>query len=163
MPPAHRMPKCRAKQPEGFLIMANRTRYRAGLPSQRQLRVGELVRKALSDLLTRGALREPMLESRVITIPEVRMTPDLRLALVYVMPLGGGEDGAAIVEALGRHRKWLRGQVARHLDIKFTPDLRFELDTRFDDDSRIDAILNSPALRRDLDDGPPPADPDQGA
>ena len=122
------------------------------MPSQRQLRVGELVRRALSDLLTRGAVRDPVFDTHVVTVPEVRMSPDLKLATVYVMPLGG-QGGDLVVGALDTHRKWLRGQVARHLDIKFTPDLRFELDTRFEDDARVSAILDSPALRRDLEQG----------
>ncbi len=114
---------------------------RQGMPSQRQLRVGELVRKDLSDILSRGDVRDPVLERTVVTVPEVRMSPDLKHATVLVMPLGGngGED---VVKALQGNAKWLRGQIARRLTMKFMPDLHFKLDTRFDDDDRIDRLLH---------------------
>lgn len=119
-------------------------------PSQRQLRVGELVRKELSDILTRGELADPDLEGVIVTVPEVRMTPDLRLANCLVMPLGGGE-GDKVTKALNRSAKFLRGLVARRMTMKYTPDLRFVLDTRFDDDDRIGSLLHSPDVARDLD------------
>ncbi len=119
-------------------------------PSQRQLRVGELVRKELSDIFTRGELADPDLAGIIVTVPEVRMTPDLRLATCLVMPLGGG-DGEKVVKALTRSAKFLRGQVARRLTMKYTPDVRFILDTRFDDDDRIESLLHSPEVSRDLD------------
>ncbi|MBA5776093.1 30S ribosome-binding factor RbfA [Stappia sp. F7233] len=123
----------------------------AGQPSQRQLRVGELVRKELSDILSRGELSDPELAGTIITVPEVRMTPDLRLATCLVMPLGG-QNAGRVVNALSRHTKFLRGQVSRRLTMKFSPDLRFILDTRFDDDDRIGRLLGSDTVRRDLDD-----------
>ncbi len=119
-------------------------------PSQRQLRVGETVRKELSDILTRGEFSDPDLEGVIVTIPEVRMTPDLRLATCLVMPLGG-KNAEQVEKALNRSAKFLRGQVARRLTMKYMPDLRFVLDTRFDDDDRIGSLLHSPEVSRDLD------------
>jgi len=120
-------------------------------PSQRQLRVGELVRHALSDVLLRGDVHDPALEGVVVTIPEVRMSPDLKVATVFVMPLGG-KDGAAIVAAFERNRKFLRGDVAHRVNLRYAPDLRFRLDTSFDEGDRIDALLRTPEVKRDLDD-----------
>lgn len=117
--------------------------------SQRQLRVGELIRHALADLLARGELREPAIEGVVVTIPEVRMTPDLKLATVFVMPLGG-KGTEALIEALERNRRFLRGALARRIDLKYTPDLRFRIDRSFAEGERIDRLLQSPAVRRDL-------------
>src|SRR5439155_12907431 len=91
--------------------------------SQRQLRVCELVRHAMSDLLTRGEVHDPVLEGHLITIPEVRMSADLRLATIYVMPLGG-KDIDAVLEALERNKRFLRGEIARHVNLKFAPDIR---------------------------------------
>ena len=122
-----------------------------GMPSQRQLRVGELLRKELSEILSRGDVRDPVLETHIITVPEVRVSPDLKHATVLVMPLGG-TDADAVVDALGRHRKYLRGQVSRRMTMKFMPDLHFRLDTRFDDDDRITKLLHRPEVARDLDD-----------
>lgn len=122
------------------------------MPSQRQLRVGEIVRKELSEILTRGQLSDPDLDGVIITIPEVRMTPDLRLATCLIMPLGG-QNGDKVVKALNRSAKYFRGQVSRRMTMKFMPDLRFILDTRFDDDDRIGALLHSPDVRRDYADG----------
>ncbi len=119
-------------------------------PSQRQLRVGELVRKELSDILTRGEMADPDLDGVIVTIPEVRMTPDLRHANCLIMPLGGG-DGPKVEKALNRSAKYLRGLVSRRLTMKYMPDLRFVLDTRFDDDDRIGSLLHSPDVVRDLD------------
>ncbi|MBD8891867.1 30S ribosome-binding factor RbfA [Roseibium litorale] len=130
--------------------MARHTGHTAKGPSQRQLRVGELVRKELSDILTRGEVSDPELAGIIITIPEVRMTPDLRLATCLIMPLGGG-DGKKIEKALNHSAKYLRGLVSRRLTMKYMPDLRFMLDTRYDDDMRIDTLLHSPTVARDLD------------
>lgn len=118
-------------------------------PSQRQLRVGELVRKELSDILTRGELADPDLDGVIVTIPEVRMAPDMRLASCLIVPLGGG-DGEKIEKALNRCAKYLRGLIARRLKMKYTPELRFLLDTRFDDDDRIGSLLHLPDVARDL-------------
>ena len=119
-------------------------------PSQRMLRVGELVRHALSALFARGEIEDPLLEGKVITVPEVRMTPDLKLANAYVMPLGG-EGADEVVAALNRHHKFIRGRVAPELDLKFAPDLKFFVDDTFDEFGRIDAILRSERVQRDLD------------
>jgi len=117
-------------------------------PSQRQQRVAELVRHALSEVLSRGDLQDDVLASHVVTIPEVRMSPDLKLATAYVMPLGG-KDERAVVAALERHRKVLRQEVARRVNLKFAPDLRFRRDESFDEAARIDALLRSERVRRD--------------
>jgi ribosome-binding factor A len=117
--------------------------------SQRQLRVGELVRHALADMLTRGDVHDPVLESHMITIPEVRMSPDLRLATIYVMPLGG-RDAQDVLGAFERHRKFLRGEIAHRVNLKFAPDIRFRIDERFAEAERIDNLLRSPAVARDL-------------
>jgi len=119
-------------------------------PSQRQLRVGELVRHALAEVLSRGDLPDPALSRVLVTVPEVRMSPDLKLATCYVMPLGG-KDEQAVLAALEANRKPLRGEVGHRLDLKFTPELRFRLDTSFDEGARIDALLRSPDVARDLD------------
>jgi ribosome-binding factor A len=119
-------------------------------PSQRMLRVGELVRHALASLFARGEIDDELLEGRVLTVPEVRMSPDLKLATAYVMPLGG-EQAAEVVEALNRHKKFIRGRIAPELNLKFTPDVRFMVDTTFEEFGRIDALLRSPQVRRDLD------------
>ncbi|MAA99116.1 MAG: ribosome-binding factor A [Stappia sp.] len=131
--------------------MAPSNRTPAGMPSQRQLRVGELVRKDVSDILSRGTLSDPSLDGVIISVPEVRMTPDLRVATCLVMPLGG-RDGDKVVEGLNRSARVIRRELARRLTMKFMPDLRFVLDTRFDDDDRITTLLNSDDVRRDLDD-----------
>jgi ribosome-binding factor A len=119
-------------------------------PSQRALRVGELIRHALADLLTRSAVHDPDLERRVITIPEVRMSPDLRVATIYVMPLGG-RDMDVVLKALERNKRYLRGEIARRVNLKFAPDIRFQLDERFDEAERIEKLLRTPEVRRDLD------------
>jgi ribosome-binding factor A len=118
--------------------------------SQRQLRVGELVRHAVAELLTRGDIHDEVIESHMITVPEVRMTADMRLATIYVMPLGG-KDGRAVLDALERNKKFLRGEIAHRVNLKFAPELRFRLDERFDEAERIDRLLRSPAVSRDLD------------
>jgi ribosome-binding factor A len=120
--------------------------------SQRQLRVGELVRHALADMLTRGDVHDPVLESHMITIPEVRMSPDLRLATIYVMPMGG-RDAQAVIDAFERHKKFLRGELAHRVNLKFAPDIRFRIDERFEEAERIDKLLRSPNVKRDLEDG----------
>ena len=118
-------------------------------PSPRQLRVGELVRHALADMLARGEVHDPVVESHMITVPEVAMTADLRLATIYVMPLGG-RDAKPVVEALERNKKFLRGEIARRINLKFAPDIRFRFDERFDEAERIEKILRTPEVRRDL-------------
>jgi ribosome-binding factor A len=121
----------------------------ASTPSQRQLRVGELVRHALADILQRGDVHDPALEGTVVTIPEVRMSPDLKLATVFVMPLGG-KDTDAILAAFERNSRFLRGDVAHRVNLRYAPELRFRLDTSFEEGDRIDALLRSPEVKRDL-------------
>ena len=118
-------------------------------PSQRALRVGELVRHALADMLTRGEVHDPVLEGHMITVPEVRMSPDLRLATAYVVPLGG-RDEEEVLAALDRNKRFLRAEVAHRVNLKFAPDLRFRIDDRFEEAMRIEKILDSPEVRRDL-------------
>jgi ribosome-binding factor A len=119
-------------------------------PSQRQLRAGELVRHALAEILSRGEVHDPVIEGHMITVPEVRMSPDLRQATAYVMPLGG-RDEQAVLEALDRNRRFLRGEIARRVNLKFAPDIRFRLDERFDEAERIEKLLRTPEVKRDLD------------
>ncbi len=119
------------------------------LPSQRQLRVGELVRHALAEMLARGDVHDPVIEGHLITVPEVRMSADLRLATVYVMPLGG-RDTDAVLAALERNKKFLRGEIAHHVNLKFAPEVRFRIDERFDEAERIEKLLRTPAVQRDL-------------
>ncbi len=122
-----------------------------GMPSQRQLRVGELVRHALAETLGRGAVNDPDLERGLVTVSEVRVSADLRHAVAYVT-LMGGDDQERTVAALNRNARFIRGQISPALrQMKYMPDLQFRLDTRFDDDSRIDALLRSEAVSRDLD------------
>jgi ribosome-binding factor A len=117
--------------------------------SQRQLRVGEIVRHAVADLLAQGGVHDAELEGHIITVPEVRMSPDLKLATVYVMPLGG-KDTEKVIAALARNKKFLRGEVAHRVNLKFAPDLRFRIDERFDEAERIEKLLRTPAVQRDL-------------
>ena len=117
--------------------------------SQRQLRVGELIRHALAEMLTRGEVHDPVLEGHMITVPEVRMTADLRLATIYVMPLGG-RDQTEVLDALDRNKKFVRGELARHVNLKFAPEIRFRIDERFDEAERIEKLLRTPAVQRDL-------------
>ena len=130
-------------------------------PSQRQQRVAELVRHALAEVLQRGDIQDEVLTSHVVTIPEVRMSPDLRLATAYVMPLGG-RDERPVLEALNRNRKVLRAEVAHRVNLKFAPDLRFLRDETFDEAARIDALLNSEKVQRDLSKPAGDADEEQG-
>jgi ribosome-binding factor A len=120
-------------------------------PSHRVERVGELIRHAVADILARGEVPDEAFDRHPLTIPAVRMSPDLKLATILVMPLGGKGAGAT-VEALDRHKKELRALVARRINLKFAPDLRFALDMSFDDQARMDALLRSPAVARDLKD-----------
>src|SRR3981189_2238306 len=117
--------------------------------SQRQLRVGEIVRHAIADLLSQGSVHDPDLEGHTITVPEVRMSPDLKLATIYVMPLGG-RDTDKVLAALERNKKFLRGKVARRVNLKFAPNVRFRVDERFDEAERIEKLLRTPAVQRDL-------------
>lgn len=119
-------------------------------PSQRMLRVGELVRHALAAIFARGDVEDDALRGSVITVPEVRMTPDLKIANAYIMPLGG-LHAEEIVAALNRHRKFIRGRVAPQINMKFAPEMRFFVDDTFEEASRIDSLLRSDRVQRDLD------------
>ena|SRR5947207_12633634 len=117
--------------------------------SQRQLRVGETVRHAVADILAQGSVHDADLEGHIITVPEVRMSPDLKLATIYVMPLGG-RDTDIVIAALERNRKFLRGEIAQRVNLKFAPDIRFRVDDRFDEAERIEKLLRTPAVQKDL-------------
>ena len=118
-------------------------------PSQRQLRVGELIRRTLSDVLARGEVHDPDLNRMSITVGEVRTSPDLRIATAYVLPLGGqGQED--VVALLARNKAELRRAVSKKLSLKFSPDLRFQLDETFDrlDDTR--RMFEQDTVRRDI-------------
>ncbi|MDX8498185.1 30S ribosome-binding factor RbfA [Mesorhizobium sp. VK4C] len=119
-------------------------------PSQRMLRVGEQVRHALSETLQRGEIIDPVIENSVVSVSEVRMSPDLKIATAFVSPLGAGDAGV-VVEALNRHAKFIRGRVSGALrQMKYMPEFRFRLDTSFDNFARINELLKSPEVARDL-------------
>ena len=126
----------------------SRSHQRGGEPSQRMLRVGELVRHAVSEMLTRGYVNDPVLDGHVTTVPKVQMSPDLKCATVYILPLGG-KDQDDVLAALQKHRKLFRAEVARTVSLKFAPDIRFRIDDSFDNAAQIDALLNTPKVRRD--------------
>lgn len=122
-------------------------------PSQRQLRVGEQVRHALAQTLQRGEVRDPAVEGLVISISEVRMSPDLRIATAYVSPLTAA-DKQVVVDALNRNSRYIRGRVTPALrQLKYMPEIRFRLDTSYENFEKIDRILRSPEVARDLDKG----------
>ena|SRR5690349_19571251 len=121
-------------------------------PSQRQLRVGELVRHKLAEMLARGEIYDDVLASHVVTITEVRMSPDLRLATAYVMPLGG-KDMPVVLEALNRNSKFIRGEIAHAVDLRTAPEVRFREDETFEEVNRIDQLLHSEKVRRDVEKG----------
>jgi ribosome-binding factor A len=118
-------------------------------PSQRMLRVGELIRHKLAEMLVRGEIHDDVLASHVITISEVRMSPDLKLATAYVMPLGG-KDIAPVIEALTRNRRFIRGEIAHAVNLRAAPDIRFREDASFEEATRIDRLLHSEKVRRDV-------------
>lgn len=119
-------------------------------PSQRQLRVGEMVRHALSQLLQRGEVQDDVLQKTVISISEVSMSPDLKIATAYVSPLGGG-DAKPVIKALSSNAKFIRGRLSPYLNqMKYMPEFRFREDTSFDNYSKIDALLHSDKVKRDL-------------
>ncbi len=126
------------------------SKFSAKGPSQRQLRVGEMVRHALTQLLQRGEIQDDTLQSSVISISEVAMSPDLKIATAYVAPLGGG-DAKPIIKALAANAKFIRGRMSPYLgQMKYMPDFRFREDTSFDNYSKIDALLQSDEVKRDL-------------
>jgi len=120
-------------------------------PSQRQLRVGEMVRHALSTLLQRGEIPDPLIEKTVISVTEVAMSPDLKVATVFLAPLGQ-DDPQPVIKALAAHQKLIRGRLSPALrQLRYMPEFRFRPDTSFDNYARIDALLHDPAVARDLD------------
>lgn len=118
------------------------------------LRVGEQVRAAITQVLQRGEVRDDLIEKTVISISEVRMSPDLKIATAFVTPLGVS-DHAGVIAALNRNAKFIRGRLGPQLrQMKYMPEVRFRDDTSFDNYKKIDELLRSPEVRRDLDDGP---------
>ncbi|WP_425407158.1 30S ribosome-binding factor RbfA [Hwanghaeella sp.] len=118
-------------------------------PSQRQLRVGEELRHALSEVFQREGFRDPALQGVILTVTEVRPSPDLRNATVFISPLGGG-DIKAILAGLRRASHFLRGEVARRIHLKYMPDFSFKADTSFDEAAKIDAALRDPVVAHDV-------------
>ena len=127
------------------------TRATSSAPSQRMLRVGEQVRAALTQVLQRGEVRDDIIEATVISISEVRMSPDLKIATAYVTPLGVS-DHSIVIEALNRNARFIRGRLGPLLrQMKYMPEVRFRDDTSFDNYKKIDELLRSPEVSRDLD------------
>ena len=100
-------------------------------------------------MLSRGEVHDPIIEAHMITVPEVRMSPDLRLATIYVMPLGG-RDQQQVLDALDRNKRYVRGEISRRINLKFAPEIRFRIDERFDEAERIEKLLRTPVVQRDL-------------
>ncbi|MDB5466777.1 MAG: rbfA [Phenylobacterium sp.] len=123
-------------------------------PTQRQLRAGELMRHALVEILREQDVTDPALVGVSVTITEVRMSPDLRHATVFVEPLGGGH-APEVVEGLNRHAKFLRGRLGRNIEMKFTPQLKFLHDETFDEAQRMSRLFDDPRVRQDLEPQPP--------
>ncbi|WP_309604344.1 30S ribosome-binding factor RbfA [Phenylobacterium sp.] len=125
-------------------------------PSQRQLRAGELMRHALVEILRADEISDPVLAGASVTLTEVRMSPDLRNATIFVEPLGGGERSHDIVKALNRHHKFLRGRLGHAIDMKFTPALKFLHDESFDQAARMTRLFQDPRVAQDLAPDAPP-------
>lgn len=117
--------------------------------NQRQLRIGELVRHALAEMLARGDIHDEVLSKHVVTVPEVRIAPDLKLATCFIMPLGGG-DVKPVLKALNDHKRYIRGEIAHKVNLKYAPDIRFLADESFAEAERVDALLYSDKVRRDI-------------
>ena len=139
--------------------MARRDAAPSG-PSQRQLRVGEEIRRVLARVFERGGLRDPDLHDVSLTVTEVSVAPDMRQATVWVLPLGGGDD-KSILDALGRASGHLSGLAARELSMKYVPRLSFKRDTAFDTSSKIDALLRDPVIQRDVASGAAESNPSE--
>jgi ribosome-binding factor A len=118
-------------------------------PSQRQLRIAELIRHALAEMLARGDIHDEVLAKHVVTVPEVRLSTDLKLATAYVMPLGGG-DVQPVLKALSAHKRYIRGEIAHRVNLKYAPDVRFLPDESFAEAERVDALLYSDKVRQDI-------------
>ena len=129
--------------------MTRKKKAAASAPSQRMLRVGELIRHKLSEMLIRGEIHDDTIASHVITISEVRLSPDMKLATVYVMPLGG-KDIRPVITALENHKRYIRGELAHAVNLKYAPDIRFREDESFEEATRIDRLLDSERVRRDV-------------
>lgn len=138
-------------RPSAYMGEMGKNKFHEGPgPSQRQLRVGELIRRTLSDVLARGDVHDPELNRMSITVGEVRTTPDLKIATAYVLPLGGqGQDD--VIDLLARNKSELRRVVSKKLSLKFAPDLRFRLDDTFDRMDHTRRLFEQDAVRRDLD------------
>jgi ribosome-binding factor A len=126
------------------------TRDKGREPSQRQLKVGELIRHSVAEIFARGEIVDEVLNQYSLTVPEVRMTPDLKLATIYVLPLGG-VGAKDVIAHLDKHKRFLRGELAHRVNLKFMPELRFKIDTSFERSARIDELLASSKVVRDLD------------
>lgn len=124
-------------------------------PSQRMLRVGEMIRHALAEMLVRGEIHDDVLAAHVVTISEVRMSPDMKLATVYVMPLGGKDIGP-VIKALDGHKRFIRAELAHAVNLKYAPDVRFREDESFEEATRIDRLLDSPRVKQDTRKAPQP-------
>ncbi len=129
--------------------MAKKSNFSGAGPSQRQLRVGELIRRTLADVLNRGDIHDPDLNRLSITVSEVRITPDLKIATAFVLPLGGDKREETI-EALARNKGELRRALSKEMTMKYAPDLRFLLDESFDRMDETNRLLNQEAVRRDV-------------
>ncbi len=130
--------------------MAKNT-FSASGPSQRQLRVGELIRRSLADVLMRGDIHDPDLAHVSVTVGEVRATPDLRMAIVHVTPLGGG-NADVVIAALNRNKHELRRAVNKSMTLKYSPDLKFVYDQTFDQMDETRRLLNQDTVKQDLTD-----------
>jgi ribosome-binding factor A len=129
--------------------MARRSPARDRGPSQRQLRVGEVLRHSLSEIVQRGEIRDPVLETVSVTVTQVKPSPDMRHATVFVEPLGG-KRAKEVVEALNRHKGFIRGLMGKTIALRFTPELRFVEDTSFAEAEKIESLLRSSRVRQDL-------------
>jgi ribosome-binding factor A len=127
----------------------SRARTTGGVPSQRQLRVGELVRRRLAEVLARDETGDPELEGVSVTVSEVRVSPDLRHATAFVLPLGGA-NAEGVVKALNRQKAALRRAVTSGMTLKFSPEIAFAVDATFDQMDRTRALLESEVVRRDV-------------
>ncbi|HEY3777002.1 MAG TPA: 30S ribosome-binding factor RbfA [Rhizomicrobium sp.] len=138
----------------------HRSPARESCPSQRQLRVGEVLRHVVAEILSRGEIRDPDLAGVSVTVTQVKPSPDMRHALVFCEPLGG-QNAERVIGALNRHRGFVRGLLGHSIRLKFTPELRFVEDRSFAEAEKIENILKSPRVRRDL--GSPSGSEDDGA
>ena len=129
--------------------MPRRSPARDRGPSQRPLRVGEVLRHSLSEIVQRGEIRDPVLESVSVTVTQVKPSPDMRHATVFVEPLGG-KRAKEVVDALNRHKGFIRGLMGKTIALRFTPELRFVEDTSFAEAEKIETLLRSSRVRQDL-------------